>query len=154
MMNIMKVMDTGHCTEQSTIDDKNKDVISTLNCCFSSFLSRKLFRPFVFTTFLNDGLQSVSISYVHIGYCNFDICHHLQVIGWMEELAILSSTSSFFYVVVARHNSVADGERGLKEVENIIQKKSISIGSDFHEQSWLTLPQNRYDSPNALLTKK
>lgn len=111
VMNIMKVMDTGHCTEQSTIDDRNKDVIGTLNCCFSSFLSRKLFRPFVFTTFLNDGLQSVSISYVHIVYCNVDICHHLQVIGWMEEFTILPTAGTFLYVVVAGYNSVAVEDR-------------------------------------------
>ena len=113
VMNIMKVMDTGHCTEQSTIGgDRNEDVIGTLNCCFSSFLNRKLFRPFVFTTFLNDGLQSVCISYVHVhGYCNLDICHHLQVIGWMEEFAVLPPASTFLYVVVAGYNSVAVEDR-------------------------------------------
>ena len=77
------------------------------------------------------------------------------MIGWMEELAILSPTSSFLHVIVARHNPVADGEREkLKKVENIILTKSISIGIDFHEQLWLKLPQNRYDSPNELLTTK
>ena len=60
----------------------------------------------------------------------------LQVIGWMEELAILSSTSSFLHVVVARHNPVADGERETEGGWNhhiLIQTKSISIGIDFHE---------------------
>ena len=80
----------------------------------------------------------------------------LQVIGWVEELAILSSTSSFLHVVVARHNSVADGERetegGWKYNANVINFKLLrtvmthitSKGQYF----------NRYDSPNVLLTIK
>ena len=80
----------------------------------------------------------------------------LQVIGWVEELAILSPTSSFLHVVVARHNSVADGERetegGWKYNANVINFKLLrtvmthitSKGQYF----------NRYDSPNVLLTIK
>ena len=58
---IMKVaiVDIGQSTIELVIE---MVIVVTLNCCFSSFLSRKLFRPFVFTTFLNEG--SVCIKYV------------------------------------------------------------------------------------------
>ena len=80
----------------------------------------------------------------------------LQVIGWVEELAILSSTSSFLHVVVARHNSVADGERetegGWKYNANVINFKLPRTVMTYITSKGQYF--NRYDSPNVLLTIK
>ena len=80
----------------------------------------------------------------------------LQVIGWVEELAILSPTSSFLHVVVARHNSVADGERetegGWKYNANVINFKLPRTVMTYITSKGQYF--NRYDSPNVLLTIK